>query len=675
MGQGKVHIEEVPAPTPEPGYSLVRVSHSCISTGTELSGMKSSGMPLWKRALKNPDKVRQVLTLLATRGFSKTKSIVQGKLASGSPTGYSAAGVDYVTGRRVACAGAQFANHSEFIQVPQNLIVPIPDNLDFPEASTVALGAIALQGIRRAQPTLGETFLVIGLGFLGQLTCQMLQVNGCRVFGLDLDPHRAQLAKVPCPSPEDLLRLTDNHGVDGVIITAATSSSEVLSNAFKLTRKKGRVVLVGDVGLNLKRSDFYQKEIDFLISTSYGPGRYDDRYEEKGLDYPIGYVRWTENRNMAEYLKLLSEKKLAIAHLIHQIYPIEKVTEAYTDLNELQPRPLLALLSYPQNQAPTRTYLHPHPLTPFPQQIQIALIGAGGFAKGMHLPNLQSLKEKYYLKAIVSRSGYNAKATAKQFNAAISSTDYREILQNRDLNAVIIATRHDLHAPMVLDALRAGKHVLAEKPLALNREELKAIETFYAQTPHAPLLLTGFNRRFSTYAQSIYQAIQNRTHPILINYRMNAGYIPLDHWVHGSEGGGRNIGEACHIYDLFTYFTQSEVVQVQVQALKPTTQYYSHTDNFIATLAFKDGSIATLTYTALGSKEHPKEQMELFCDGKVHVIDDYRTSSSIPEKGQKEELIAFANAIQGGGAWPIPLWQQLQAMEIAFKVEDHLHQM
>ncbi len=671
MGQGKIHLEEVPAPTPEPGYSLVRVSHSCISTGTELSGMKNSGMPLWKRALKNPDKVRQVLTMLASRGFSKTKSIVQSKLSTGSPTGYSAAGTDLATGRRVACAGAQFANHSEFIQVPQNLIVSIPDNLDFPEASTVALGAIALQGIRRAQPTLGETFVVIGLGFLGQLTCQMLRVNGCRVFGIDLDAHRTQLAQIPCPSPDDIFRLTDNHGADGVIITAATPSSEVLSTAFKLTRKKGRVVLVGDVGLHLKRSDFYQKEIDFLISTSYGPGRYDDRYEEKGLDYPIGYVRWTENRNMAEYLKLLSEKKLAIAHLIHQIYPIEDVAKAYADLNELQPRPLLALLSYPQTATPTRSIPNPNILPPNPKQIQIALIGAGGFAKGMHLPNLKSLKN-YYLKAVVSRSGHNAQATAKQFNAAYSSTDYQEVLKDPDIGAVIIATRHNLHAQMVLDALRAHKHVLAEKPLAITPQELTQIENFYSGVPDAPLLLTGFNRRFSQHAQTIYKAIQNRTNPLIINYRMNAGFLPLDHWVHGLEGGGRNIGEACHIYDLFTFFTNSEVTHIDAQAVRPATGYYTHSDNFIATLSFKDGSIASLTYTALGSKDHPKEQMELFCDGKVHTIDDYRTTSTVPEKGQKEELVAFADAIQQGGHWPIPLWQQLQAMEIAFKVEELL---
>lgn len=664
--QGAVVLEEVPAPTAEPGYRRVRVSHSCISTGTELSGMKQGAMPLWKRALTQPDKVKKALTMLATKGFSKTKSIIQGKLGSGSPTGYSAAGVVFETGQRVACAGAQFANHAEIIQVPDNLIVPIPQNLDFPEASTVALGAIALQGVRRAQPTLGERFVVIGLGFLGQVTAQLLQVNGCRVFGVDLDPARLALAESfgidTRPASE----------VDGVIITAATASSEVVSTAFKLCRKKGRVVLVGDVGLHLKRADFYQKEIDFLISTSYGPGRYDDRYEEKGLDYPIGYVRWTENRNMEEYLRLLSEKKVHIAPLIHSIFPIERVVEAYQTLSVGEPRPLLALLSYPQ-EGPVKTVIpnrHARPVAK--NQIQIALIGAGGFAKEMHLPNLQSLKE-FRLRAVVSRSGANAQAVAKQFEADFATTDFHEVLQDPQVDAVLIATRHHLHASLALEALQAGKQVLVEKPLALNRTELEPILRFYETTPDAPLLLTGFNRRFSRYGQALHKIGAKRSGPMILNYRMNAGWLPPQHWVHGPEGGGRNLGEACHLYDLFTFLTGAEVVQVEAQAIPSATR-----DNFVATMTFQDGSIATLTYTSLGSKDYPKEMMEVFVDGKVILLKDYQSLSEpkietpLSEKGQREELIAFAKAIREGGPWPIPLWQQVQAMEIAFQVEEKL---
>ncbi len=664
--QGNATVEEVPDPTPEPGYHIVRVSHSCISTGTELSGLKQGAMPLWKRALTQPDKVKKALAMFVTKGYSKTKSIIQGKLSFGSPIGYSAAGVILGTNQRVACAGAQFAHHAEIIQVPDNLVIPIPQGLDFPEASTVALGAIALQGVRRAQPTLGETFVVIGLGFLGQLTAQLLQVNGCRVFGMDLDLNRLALAQQfgveTCPVSD----------VDGVIITAATPSSEVISTAFKLCRKKGRVVLVGDVGLNLKRSDFYQKELDFFISTSYGPGRYDDRYEEKGFDYPISYVRWTENRNMEEYLRLLAQKKIAVHPLIHSVLLIDQVADAYKLLSKTEPKPLLVLLSYPQLEQVKRIIPNPQARPIEKNQIGIALIGAGGFAKEMHLPNIQHLSA-YHLRAIVSRSGHNAKAVAKQFEADYCTTDYREVLKDPDIDAVIIATRHHLHASMTLDSLRAGKHVLVEKPLAMNAAELKQIVDFYASIPDAPVLLTGFNRRFSKYAKAIFQTVQKRVSPMVLNYRMNAGFIPLEHWIHGEEGGGRNIGEACHIYDLFTYLTGSPVVRIEAQSIKSSTN-----DNFIATMTFQDGSIATLTYTSLGSKEHPKEQMEIFVDGKVLVLNDYKAlsypkiESKISEKGQKEELVAFAEAIREGGQWPIPLWQQAQAMEIAFQVEQLL---
>lgn len=664
--QGVAFVEEVPPPTPLEGFQIVQVSHSCISTGTELSGMKQTGKPLWKKALSEPEKLKKALTMLATKGFSKTKSIIQGKLSSGNAVGYSAAGTILGTSQKVACAGAQFAHHAEIIQVPENLLVPVPAQVSLEEASTVALGAIALQGVRRANPTLGETFLVIGLGFLGQLTAQILKANGCHVVGMDLDPARMSLLEQFGIGTQEVA------DVDGVIITAASSSSEIVSKAFQLCRKKGRVVLVGDVGLNLKRADFYQKEIDFLISTSYGPGRYDDRYEEKGLDYPIGYVRWTENRNMEAYLRLLAEKKIDILPMLQNIFPIDGVAEAYQALEERSPKPLLALLSYPGKEPSER--IIPNPIAKPAQkgQIQIALVGGGGFAKEMHLPNLQSLKE-YSLRAVASRSGHNAKAIAKQFEAAYSTTDFQEILKDPEVEAVLIATRHNLHASMTLNALKAGKHVLVEKPLAMNEAELQEIVDFYGSTPDAPLLLTGFNRRFSKYAAAIFQMAQKRVSPMVINYRMNAGLIPLEHWVHGEEGGGRNIGEACHIYDLFTYLTGAKATKVQAQSIKSATN-----DNFIATISFHDGSIASLTYTSLGSKEHPKEQMEVFMDGKVLAMNDYKSLSypsietKFAEKGQKEELIAFAKAIQEGTASPIPLWQQIQAMEIAFQVESLL---
>lgn len=664
--QGGVYLEEVPDPSPETGYQLVRVSHSCISTGTELSGLKTTAIPLWKQAIQEPEKIKKVLKLLAEHGYSTTKSILQGKFTAGYPTGYSAAGTIEGTSTRVACAGAQFANHAEIIRVPRNLMMPIPANLDFASASTVALGGIALQGIRRANPTLGETFVVIGLGFLGQLTAQMLLLNGCRVFGIDLDPNRQALAA------SFGVEIGSISNADGVIITAASSSSEVVSQAFQMCRRKGRVILVGDVGLHLKRSDFYQKEIDFLISTSYGPGRYDSRYEEKGLDYPIAYVRWTENRNMEEYLRLLAEKKIQITPLIHAIVPIEQVADAYEQLTTIEPRPLLVLLSYPHSHTTQKIIMNPKAQKWTSGQIPLAVIGAGGFAKSMHLPNLKSLKE-YHIHAVVSRSGHNANAVAKQFEAGYATTDYREVLKDPEVKAVLISTRHDLHAKMTLEALQAGKHVLVEKPLALTPEELQPILDFYTATPDAPMLLTGFNRRFSPYAKALSTIVHKRKGPMILNYRMNAGFLPPEHWVHSEEGGGRNLGEACHIYDLLTYLTNAKIGSMDVHAIASPTR-----DNFIATMTFQDGSIATLTYTSLGSTEYPKEQMEIFVDGKVLALNDYKSLStpkletSSHEKGQREELIAFAKAIQEGGEWPIPLWQQAQATEMAFQVETAL---
>jgi predicted dehydrogenase/threonine dehydrogenase-like Zn-dependent dehydrogenase len=698
--QGQAVIEEVPVPKVEPGTVLVQVNHSCISIGTEMSGVKSSGTPLWKRALKQPKNVKKVVQMAATQGLSKTRSVVSGKLAAGNPSGYSATGVvleigaginDLQPGDRVACAGAQCAHHAEIICVPRNLTVPVPDNLGFPEASTVTLGAIALQGVRRATPTLGESFVVIGLGLLGQLTVQMLKVNGCRVIGTDLDKDRIQLAlnlgmDAGIHPAEDndidqVVRLTDGIGADGVIITAATASDEVVSTAFTMCRKKGRVVLVGDVGLHLNRADFYQKELDFFISTSYGPGRYDNIYEEQGLDYPVAYVRWTENRNMAEYLRLIAEAQLNVQSLIAKTYPLEHAPQAYESLKDSSAKPLMVLLSYPQSTALKRTISNPQASAAGKGKIRIAIIGAGGFAKAMHLPNLQTLSEDYHIQAIVSRTGHNANATAKQFKANYASTDYEQVLNDKEVDAVLIATRHNLHAEMTLRAIKAGKHVLVEKPLAINQDELQKIVAFYENSDAmAPILLTGFNRRFSRYARRIQEIIKNRSNPMILNYRMNAGYIPLDHWVHTEEGGGRNIGEACHIYDLFTYFTNSKVIDVSAHAITPKTNHYSRHDNFVASMHFEDGSVATLTYTALGSNKYPKEQLEVYVDGKVLVMNDYQKldivgvkakgiQSKTMEKGQRQELEMFAQAIKQGGEWPIPLWQQVQTMEIAFEVQ------
>jgi predicted dehydrogenase len=705
LRQGAAVVEQVPAPVVEPGTVLVAVDHSCISVGTELSGLRTSGLPLWKRALRQPQNVRKALQLMVSAGPKRTWSLVRGQLAGGSPSGYSASGVvleagpgveDLEAGERVACAGAQYAHHAEVIRVPRNLVVPVPAGVPPREASTVTLGAIALQGVRRAEPTLGETFVVVGLGVLGQLTAQLLKANGTRVIALDLDPERVALAlalgadlgidpdeELP---EEQVARLTDGIGADGVIITAATSSDAVVSTAFRMCRRKGRVVLVGDVGLGLNRADFYAKEIDFRISCSYGPGRYDRRYEEEGLDYPVAYVRWTENRNMTEYLRLLEEGRVRLDRLIEKIYPLEQAAEAYGVLNGRGRKPLMVLLSYPVPDVaqPQRRIAIPGARRGSSGRVRLALIGAGGFAKAMHLPNLRGMSREVELRAVVSRTGHNAVATARMFGAAYGTTEADQVWQDPEVDAVLIATRHHLHAGLVLAALQAGKHVLVEKPLCLSARELAEVTGWYsAHGDGAPILLTGFNRRFSPYASATRRALAGRSGPLLLDYRMNAGYLPLDHWTQGPEGGGRNIGEACHIYDFATSLIGARVRTVKAAAVMPTTHYYSPRDNFVATCAFEDGSLMTLCYTAMGNRGFPKEQYDLFVDGKVIEMRDYTRlrcyglrarglRTAVPEKGQREELGAFVSAIRQGGEWPIPLWEQVQAMEIAFAVEAQL---
>jgi len=707
--RGSVVADNVPAPSCEPGTAVVAVLRSCISVGTELSGLKRSAMPVWKLAAHYPDQARKAIQSMATLGVARTWGIAQDQLTAARPIGYSAAGIVLQVGPgvegirpgdRVACAGAQCANHAEIIRVPQNLMTPVPDGVGFEEASTVTLGAIAMQGVRRAQPTLGETFVVIGLGPLGQLTSQLLQANGCRVIGVDLDRRRIEVAfslgMTASVDPQDraqaeqVARLTGGVGADGVIITAATASDEVVSAAFQMCRKKGRVVLVGDVGLNLKRADMYTKELDFFISCSYGPGRYDTQYEEHGVDYPIGYVRWTENRNMAEYLRLIAQRRINVEPLIAASYPVESADKAYEAL-QTPDRPMLVLLSYANSatrEAAARTVANPTPRAARPGAVSMALVGAGGFAKGMHLPNLHSLKDRCHLRAVVSRSGHNAAATARRWGAAYCTTDFQEVLADPKIDALIIATRHNLHASMALEALRAGKHVLIEKPLALTGGELARIGEFFAEAEKTsqatPVLLTGFNRRFSPHARRIGEWVAGRSNPMIIDYRMNAGQLPADHWTLGPEGGGRNLGEACHIYDLFTFLTGARFTDVKVSVIAPATAYYRANDNFMATISFDDGSVANLIYTALGSKDHPKERLEIFVDGKVIALDDYKTltmaggtgrtlRTRLPEKGQKEELEMFARVIRDGGPWPAAWWEQEQATRIALEVESALN--
>jgi predicted dehydrogenase len=630
---GKATVADVPAPLIDDNGVLVEVAYSLISTGTELSGVEQSGKSLVKRALEQPEKVKKVVEHLRSQGLQKTIAKVREKAGEARPSGYSCSGVvlqvgkkitDIQPGDRVACVGAGIATHAEIVMVPRNLITKVPDGCDLRGAASVTLGSIAMQGLRRADPRLGEIVAVIGLGLLGQITVQLLKAAGCQVIGFDLEPRRVELAKkrgmdfgyVPgeVDVENEIRHLTGDHGVDATIITAASESDAIVQQAMEITRKKGRVVVVGAVGLGLKRAPFYEKEIDFLISCSYGPGRYDHRYEQKGLDYPYAYVRWTENRNMGEYLRLIADEQVKLQAIIEREYDIAEATQAYGALQAEEQKPLGVLLSYGLEETDRTDKLSRKvslkALKPS-GKINVAVVGAGGFAKGVHLPNLKKLSDYYHLRAIVSGTGSNAKATAEQFEADYVTTDFAEVLEDETVDMVMICTRHNLHAPMAIRAAQAGKAIFLEKPMALNQVELDDLVAVLEET-QVPFMV-GFNRRFSPAARRAKEILEGHQSPLMILYRVNAGYLPPDHWTQTEEGGGRIIGEACHMLDLFQYLVSpAKMVEVTSTAIDSSqVEHVLPSDNVAATVRYDDGSVAMLLYTALGAKDF--WLFELFC--------------------------------------------------------------
>lgn len=677
--RGQVTVEQVPAPLVEQGHVLVEVAYSLISAGTELSSVQSAGQSLVSKVLEQPERIKKLLTHLRSQGIQKTIAKVQGQTDLLTPLGYSCSGIviqtgdgvtEFQPGDRVACAGAGVANHAEVVLVPRNLLVKIPDECDLRGAASVTLGAIAMQGVRRAEARLGEIIAVIGLGLLGQLTVQLLKAAGCRVIGIDLDARRVALAKVlgadavlnPSEAvvKTELMHLTAGHGVDTTIITAASSSDEIVQQAMEITRKKGRVVLVGAVGLGLKRSPFYEKEIDFLISTSYGPGRYDERYEEQGLDYPYSYVRWTENRNMQEYLRLIAAGELRLEKILEREYPLEEAPQAYIDLQNAPEKPLGVVLRYPISGDSARTGEKVQTRVSLTSRsrsgkLRIAVVGAGSFAKAVHLPNLQKLSDLYSIRAIVSSTGTNAKATAEQYGAAYASTNYQDVLADPDIDAVMICTRHNLHAQQAMLAAKAGKAIFLEKPMALNHVELDQLVAVLKETG-VPFMV-GYNRRYSPAARRIKEIVTERQNPLMVLYRMNAGYLPPTHWTQTEEGGGRIIGEACHIIDLFQYLIGAPVEEMTATALAPKTEHVLAGDNISMTLRYGDGSVATLLYTSLGAQELAKEYMEISFDGKSLVLNDYVSlhvhgmqskgwTSPMQNKGHLDAIESFAQLMK-----------------------------
>ena len=602
---------------------------------------------------------------------------------------------DIAVGQWVACCGAGKANHAEYISVKRNMVCPVPRGCDPRWAATTTVGTIALQGVRRSQCQLGERVAVIGLGLIGQMTAQMLRAAGCLVIGLDLDAERIERAKslgmdhgaADADAFRQMVRdLTDGRGVDRTLITAATKSNALINLSMEVTRAKGTVVIVGDIGLAVERAQFYRKEIDLLMSTSYGAGRYDRRYEDDGIDYPFPYVRWTINRNMASYMELIATGRLNIEKLIDRIVPVGDAPQVYRELADAAVKPLGVLFEYPETAeeaSPGRITLRGHRKA---QQdvTNYVLVGAGAFGTSMLVPQMNKRRDRFFLRGVVSQDAVRGGNFARANNLEILATDLSAVLDDASIQLVVIATRHDQHARQAIAALRAGKHVFVEKPLALSWAQLDEVVQTYSALPDKPLLMVGFNRRFSPAVQRLRKELEERRSPLIINYRLNGGYIPLDHWVQGKEGGGRNIGEACHMYDVFRSLAGSPVASIQAAPIDPQGTAYLRSDNFCATLTYEDGSVGNLVYTALGPKTGlPKERIEVFCDGKAYIVDDFKAllqagagqplwESTDADKGHFEQLSRFGDALAAGGEAPIPFEEIVETSAAALRVEDLL---
>jgi predicted dehydrogenase/threonine dehydrogenase-like Zn-dependent dehydrogenase len=627
----------------------------------------------------------------------------------GWSVGYSAAGevvavgddiTDLATGDLVACAGAGQANHADYVSVKRNLVCRVPPGCPLHLAATTTVGTIALQGVRRAAPQLGERVAVLGLGLIGQITAQLLRAAGCDVIGLDLDPARVERARTlgmasGASDPDTLKAVvrdaTGGRGADRTLITAATKSNAVVNLAMEVTRAKGTVVIVGDVGLKVERDVFYRKEIDLLMSTSYGPGRYDPAYEVEGHDYPFGYVRWTENRNMQSYLELLARGRIDVQPLVDRVISVDEAPGVYRALAEASgAQPLGVLIRYPDDTRDlpepadaTRVVIRGHRPAPA-GPLQYALVGAGAFGTSMLVPQMNKRRDRFFLKAIVSRNASQGGNFAREQRAEAFTSELGQALTDESIDLVAIATRHHEHADQVVRALEAGKHVFVEKPLALTWSELDRIAAVYHRLDSRPLLLVGFNRRFSPALSMIKNLIEGRRAPLVVEYRLNAGYIPLEHWVHGPQGGGRNIGEACHMYDVFRFLAGAPVKSIAAAAIDPGTLPYRRNDNFSATIGYEDGSLAHLLYTSLGPKTGiGKERIEVFCDGETYVVDDFKRLSKgsdgsvlwqnhEADKGHFEELSRFGDAIAAGDPSPIPFEELIETSAVALAVEDLL---
>ncbi len=672
---GVLKVDEVPETICKSGGVLVSNVASLISAGTEKMVVDFARKSLVGKAQERPDLVRQVLDKLKRDGLVNTINTVRARLDAPLALGYSCAGVvrevgrgaeEFAVGDRVACAGMNYASHAETIFVPKNLAVKIPDGVSFDEAAFVTLGAIALQGVRTAEVKLGDAVAVIGLGLLGQLTAQILKAAGCRVIGIDLDASKIELATsfgadAAIRRGDDvetaIKRFTDSHGVDAVIVAAAADTNDPIELAGMIARDRAIVSMIGAVRMDVPRKIYYEKELQLRLSRSYGPGRYDARYEEQGIDYPIGYVRWTERRNMQEFLRLISTGAVKLAPLITHRFPIEQAESAYEIITGKRSEPYLGILlqySPDQSRAGERKVVTLHG-NRGGGEVRLGVIGAGNFARSVLLPRLAKTAQ-VSLAGIATATGRNAKAVGEQYGFGFCTTDYRELLARDEINAILIATRHDTHARFAAEAVRAGKTVFVEKPLAIDKEGLNEVAEAVAKSNGR--VMVGFNRRFSSLSTAMKQHL-NGVGPLAITYRVNAGEIPKESWIQNEEGGGRIAGEVCHFVDYLQFLTGADPVEVFAYNLAGST------DTLSIIVRLSDGSVGNINYFATGDRGFPKERIEVYGGDRTAVLDDFRklemwrygrrnmSKRLIPDKGFDLELSLFIQAIQEGGDMPI----------------------
>jgi predicted dehydrogenase/threonine dehydrogenase-like Zn-dependent dehydrogenase len=705
LSNGETSLVDVPCPKNTPGNVLIATRNTIVSAGTERMLVDFGKANLIDKARQQPDKVKMVLNKIGTDGLMPTIDAVRSKLDQPLPLGYCNAGVvlesgveGFAVGDRVVSNG----NHAEVVRVPKNLCVKIPDQVDDESAAFTVLGAIGLQGIRLIQPTLGECIVVSGLGLIGLLCVQILRANGCRVLGIDFDTRKCELARqfgaetVDLSKGEDPLLVAEGfsrgRGVDGVLVTAATQSDELMHQAAQMCRKRGRIVLVGVVGLNLRRDDFFKKEITFQVSASYGPGRYDPAYEEQGHDYPIGFVRWTEQRNFEAVLDMMAQGLLDVKPLITHRYEIENAVEAYELLND--PTALGIVLQYPERPVKelrkSRVSLSPEASKKYdPAKPCVGFIGGGNYASRTLIPAFKEAGA--VLDTLVTSGGISGVHHGNKNDFSTASTELDDVWKNEHINTVAIVTRHDAHAGQVIDALKAGKNVFVEKPLALTLEELESIDEAYQQANASPQssanvrLMVGFNRRYAPHILKMKELLDSHRSPKSIIMTINAGAIPGDHWVQDPlVGGGRVVGEGCHFIDLMRYLVGHSIVDFQAMMMGDVPGIEVRDDKVSITLAFADGSFGTIHYLANGGSAFPKERIEVFCDNAVLQMDNYRVLTGYgwpgfkkmklvrQDKGQKACAKAFIDAVCDGKEAPIPYAEVMESSRVSIEVANSL---